>query len=516
LRKHYFVLLVLVALFAHANAQDPYDGETLISPLSESNSYMLDMDGTVIRTWHGAHRPASDAYMFADKSILRPCRIDGAYFNGGGAGGRLQMIDSTDTVIWDFTYSSYDYLPHHDIEPLPNGNVLMIAWERKTAQEASDAGRVSATSEMWPTYIVEIEPVGATGGNIVWEWHAWDHLVQDADPGKPNYGAIADHPERIDINYGSVGGPQGGDWIHANAIDFNEELDQIVFSSRSFNEIYVIDHSTTTAEAAGSTGGNSGMGGDILYRWGNPEVYGRGSSSDQYFFVVHGVNWIDPGLPGEGNLLAFNNGDRTGTSNDYSSADEIVPPVDAYGNYSIDPDSAFGPAAPVWSYSDPGSFYAGPTHCGAYRHPNGNTLITSCQAGYVFEVTESGETVWDYSYPASLPRAQRYWDIDVAVASGGHSGAPERFELTANAPNPFNPITSVGFTMPTEGRVQLSVFDVAGRRVALLADSHYTAGRHTATWDGRSDSGREYPSGVYFVRMVATGFSSSRKMILVR
>ena len=131
--------------------------------------------------------------------------------------------------------------------------------------------------------IVEIEPDGPTGGNIVWEWHVWDHLVQDADPTKDNYGVIADHPELLDINFGDV---EGGTWLHVNAVDYNPELDQIVICARNVSEIYIIDHSTTAEEAAGHTGGNQGHGGDFLYRWGNPLVYGRGTEDDQVIFKL--------------------------------------------------------------------------------------------------------------------------------------------------------------------------------------------------------------------------------------
>ncbi|MFQ5600904.1 MAG: aryl-sulfate sulfotransferase, partial [Candidatus Krumholzibacteriia bacterium] len=270
-------------LAAPGLAQVPYPGETLISPLATTETFLIDMAGNVTKTWHGSSEPASIAYLLEDGSIVRPGRYPGGQFSSGGAGGRIQWIDANDNLVWDFLFADSDHQQHHDIEPLPNGNVLLIAWERKSNAEVVAAGRQSTSSEMWPTLIVEVEPVGSTGGNIVWEWHLWDHIVQDVDPAKPNYGVVADHPELIDINFGPVGGgPFGsGDWIHANAIDYNADLDQIVFSSPRFSEIFVIDHSTTTVQAAGHTGGNGGMGGDILYRWGNPQAYDRGSASDR-------------------------------------------------------------------------------------------------------------------------------------------------------------------------------------------------------------------------------------------
>ena len=89
----------------------------------------------------------------------------------------------------------------------------------------------------------------------------WDHLIQDTDPELPNYGVIAEHPELININYanvGSGGNHPNGDWMHLNAIDYNAELDKNIFSSQRLNEFYIIDHSTTTEEAEGHAGGNSG------------------------------------------------------------------------------------------------------------------------------------------------------------------------------------------------------------------------------------------------------------------
>jgi len=504
--------IIVLSLAFPAGAQDPYPGLNVITPTISSNTYLVDMDGVIVRTYHAADPGAYIAYMQPDESIIRTCIVIDGFFNGtGGAAGRIQRIDIDDNVIWDYVYATYEYQQHHDIQPMPNGNVLVVAWERKTQQEAIAAGRQNISGEMWPLRIAEIEPNGPTGGTVLWEWHIWDHLVQDADPTKENYGIIADHPELLDINFGTV--PIfGGDWLHTNSIDYNEELDQIIFSTRKTDEFYIIDHSTTTEEAAGHTGGNSGMGGDILYRWGNPQVYGRGDETDRRIHVIHGVNWIDPGLPGEGNVLLFNNGDRDGTANDYSSAYEIVTPVDGNGHYSIEPDSAYGPLLPIWKYEDPETFYAGPTQGGAFRLPNGNTLISGVIYGYIFEVTESGAIVWEYEHGDRVGRGIRWWN----PVSSGDSAMPA-FRILPNYPNPFNPHTTIRFVLSEENRVRIDIFDVRGRSITTLADGRRPAGESHVSWNGRNAAGDAVASGVYFVRMrVAGRFDKTSKIILLK
>jgi len=323
----------------------------------------------------------------------------------GGSGGGVQKVLWDGTIVWDFRYDTNGNLSHHDIMPLPNGNVLMIAWETKTRAEAIAAGRnphnVTGNGVM-PDQIIEVKPTGPTSGDVVWEWHVWDHLIQDYDSSKANYGVVGDHPELIDFNYGIDLMSIGVDWLHTNSIDYNAKFDQIIISVHNFNEIWVIDHNTTTEEAAGHTGGHYEHGGDLLYRWGNPEAYRAGTTNDKKFFGQHDATWIKSGCPGAGDILAFNNGlfRLTGI---YSSVDEIIPPVNDTGWYYLEPGSSYGPENPVWSYvgNPPISFYSG-MFSGAERLKDGDTLICDGIAGRFFEVTPDGTTVWEYvnHYPS--------------------------------------------------------------------------------------------------------------------
>jgi hypothetical protein len=182
-------------------------------------------------------------------------------------------------------------------------------------------------------------------------------------------------------------------------VAYNAKLDQILISVRSFNEFWILDHSTTTKEAAGHTGGRSGKGGDLLYRWGNPAAYRAGKAADQKLFAQHDASWIADGLPGAGNILVFSNGGGRPGGN-YSSVEEIVPAVDATGKYTQTPGGRFGPEESVWSYAAPkkSDFFA-PLMSGAQRLPNGNTLICTGYGGTIFEVTPKGDTVWKYIVP---------------------------------------------------------------------------------------------------------------------
>ena len=387
------------------NDPGTFAGYTLISPLQSTSTFLIDMTGRVVKTWATDSTPSSIAYLLESGNLLRAGLAPNPPFGPtAGGGGKMQEFNWNGELVWDFAYGTATATQHHDFTRLPNGNILMLVKEKKTAAEAIAAGRIPSSvegTEVQPDSVVEIKPVGKTGGEVVWEWHLWDHLIQDIDREKANYGDVAAHPERVDINY-NVTPPQRAnpDWTHFNAIDYNADLDQVLVSLRNFSEIWIIDHSTTSKEAAGRTGGRRGKGGDVLYRWGNPRVYRAGTTQDQRLFGQHNAHWIPKGLAGVGHLLIFNNGDtRPGSM--YSTIEEIVLPADSNGRYPLGPDKKFGPDRPVWTYSapNPTDFYS-VNISGAQRLPNGNTLICAGAPGIVFEITPQKKIVWQYNLAA--------------------------------------------------------------------------------------------------------------------
>lgn len=373
------------------NSPEAYNGYTLFS--NNETTYLIDNCGDLVRTWQSNFSPGNSLYLLENGNLLRTARIPGD-FSGGGIGGRIELFSWEGSLLWAYDHASFDYHHHHDIEPLPNGNFLLVAWERMTPDEAIAAGRNTATvtdDGIWPEQIVEIEMVGTSGANWVWEWHLRDHLIQNFDPTKENFGVVADHPELVNFNYPPEN--NSADWNHVNGFSYNATLDQIVMSAHSFDEVWVIDHSTTTEEAAGHTGGNSGKGGDLLYRWGNPITYDRGTAADQTLFGQHDARWVIDGHPFEGALMVFNNR-KFGNQ---SAIDIWQPPLNSDGTYDISGGNAYGPNELLWTYTDPSFFSV--RISGAQVLENDNILICEGISGDFTEVTLGKEIVWRYINP---------------------------------------------------------------------------------------------------------------------
>ena len=461
-----------MAVLAYEASQGPtelihYDpakaspGYTLFSPFRGKNTYLIDMDGNVVHYWpypEGWSSPGSEAVekharLQRDGTLFRGTVNRSVPPTGGGMGGASYQQYSWDgEVLWEHVEERPGYTPHHDFvviwnPKLEQRTLLYLATRQMTHDEVIALGADPSLSEDYqsnPDGIVEVD----MDGNVIWEWNISDHVVQDFDPALPNYGVVSENPGKMDINFSDV----GGDWIHANAMDYNQTLDHIVINNSTYSESYVIDHGTTfiPGDAEASIALAASDTGDFLNRWGNPCVYDSGdcpsvnsngqgaSNGHQQVFFTHDVQWIeeqetgsgDP-LPGEGNMLIFDNGSRRLNGGVFSSVVEWNPydgPM-RDGKYVSETQAGYGagPVIPgaagmggamgmgmgggmggggtisnqvVWSFSSslPNAFYSSYISS-AQRMPNGNTMIDSGAHGHFFEITPQGEVVWEYVSP---------------------------------------------------------------------------------------------------------------------
>jgi hypothetical protein len=364
-------------------------GYTLFAPLELERTYLIDMDGHTAHTWKTDTRPGLSQYLLPNGHLLRAGNLElqNAFKDGKGAGGRVEELDWQGNLVWRFDYASSAHMQHHDVEPMPNGDVLLIAWERKDGEQALAAGRspkLLPDGELWPDSVVQYRP---STGEIVWEWHAWDHLVQDHDPTKANFGDVNLHPEKIDLNHVLEGNKGEKDWNHLNGVDYDPERDEVILSSRSFSEFWIIDHATTTEAASGPAG-------DLLFRYGNPGT--TKAKGKRTLFVQHDVERIPDGLPGAGTILAFSNG--LPETRPYSSVEQITPRM-VDGEYVRNDDGTFAAAVErVYPFASSERFFAA-IISGAQRMPNGNTLMADGPHGRIVEVDEAGSVVWEYDNP---------------------------------------------------------------------------------------------------------------------
>ncbi len=353
------------------------DGLVLAIESGQDKSYLIDKTGKKIKEWNFDTYLGNDFEIMPDGKLLGMFRTANPIFSFGGGGGIVKILNSNGTTDWEYEYASADYLAHHDVEMLPNGNVLFLVWEKISVADAQLAG-VDTEGDIYPEALIEVDPKTDT---IVWEWHSFDHIIQDKFPAiTSTYGALNENPNLININYHQI---ENGDIMHANGIDYDTEKDVIYISVNFYNEVWVIDHSTTTAEAKTGAGGNYNKGGNLLYRFGNPETYDN-SVGETLFNRNHFPNLLEGDEPGAGNLLIYVNGKNVEQSTVY----EFAMPK----NFNLGVNTNNEPEI-VWSFTDPELFHD--KISGAVRLKNGNTLI--CEGDYGFwEVTPSKEVVWKY------------------------------------------------------------------------------------------------------------------------
>ncbi len=384
------------------NINKSYQGYTLTFPHNQSSVFLVDNCGAIVHQWDDDtnFRPGNTAYLMPDGNLVkakRPSAVGQDAIWAGGGGAILEIVNWEGEPQWSFVQNNEMARLHHDIALMPNGNILAISWEKISKEEAIKEGRDSTKitqDELWPDYILEINP---ETDQIVWEWHVMDHVIQDFDPVKNNYGVISDHPELVNLNYDTSNG--AADWMHTNSIDYNADLDQIIISVPTFNEMWIIDHSTTTLQAASHVGGKSNKGGDLMYRLGNPAAYNKGTEVDQILFYQHDVHWnndLPRNHPDYGKIMAFNNR----VSSDYSSVEIFNPPWDMYSWSYNKVDNVWLPKTFTNTITHPGPKpFVSSGLSGSQRLPNNNTLLLSGRQGYWVELDPNGEIVWEYVTP---------------------------------------------------------------------------------------------------------------------
>jgi hypothetical protein len=429
--------LFLISFISTVNSQntvgtilhtsDSFEAYTLFTLFTET--YLINNCGEVINQWSSSYPPGNAVYLLENGNLLRAGRTESSDIIMGGAGGRIELYNWNGDLIWGIDYDTPNHRQHHDVFPMPNGNILILAATVLTQQEAIQAGRDPnnmTESTLYNEQIIEIEPIGLDSYNILWEWNLIDHVIQDFDVSKENYGVVNLNPQLLDINF--INGQSGGaNWIHANSIQYDETLDQIIFNSRNLSELYIIDHSTTTSEASSHSAGLYGKGGDFLYRWGNPQAYKQGSENDRKLYGQHYPHWINEGFVDSRKIILFNNGN--GRLPAFSEVFIINPPMDSPGVYTLNSGSNYGPLNPDYIYTNSNDFYSA-ILSSAQRLSNGNTLICEGRTGELIEIDQNENIVWKYTTPVN--------NINGTILSQGDStlgGSNNTFRAIKYAPD---------------------------------------------------------------------------------
>ncbi|NNL91658.1 MAG: T9SS type A sorting domain-containing protein [Saprospiraceae bacterium] len=405
--KHTYLPLVLFCFLSQSllgqfgislNSPEALQSYTLFE--TRFNTHLIDNCGEIVNTWENAFRIDLHPKLLPNGNLI---------FIKNNA---VFELDWDDNVVQETRHNISDLMLDYEVIVLPNGNYLCVARRIRSSFFFTTQGyNPSLGRPEYDDAIVEIVP---GTGEVVWEWTISDHIIQERNPSLANYGKIDENPQLLNLDAISTFDWEFGESFMINGMDYNADLDQIVLSVRKINEIVIIDHSTTTAEAKGSTGGRYGKGGDILYRFGNPQNYLPGVSADRILYFQHNPNWIKYGEH-KGKIIIHNNGlNRPGVnfSDLYSSLEIIDPLMDENGNYELVGGFTFSPLEPNFSYNriTTGTyFYSGYTSS-ARVLSNGNIYITEGVNDRFLEINPEGEVVWEYTnqFGSYIFRSEKY------------------------------------------------------------------------------------------------------------
>ncbi len=361
--------------------EDKVDGTGYILAIVNGGNqcFLLDHKGEKIFDWEFDKPLGQDIELTPEGNLLGLFKADSSPVGFGGQSGIIRLIDKAGTVLWEYILATENEITHHDLTLMPNGNVLVLVWERIINADAIAVG-IETDGDVFTEKVVEIDP---STNSVVWEWRSWDHIVQNFNDTLSNFGDPAVMKNKININY-----PKNeihefvaaGDLMHINGLDYLPEQDIIALSVNFYSEVWFIDHNTTTAEAKTGSGGQFDRGGDLLYRFGNQKVFGNAAGSQIFDFNHHSAFGKHNG---QNSLTVFNNNNAAGNS---IAMEFVLPEINGTTPIGTDPEIVF-------EFTDSTLFF--PRVGSVQRLPNGNVLI--CEGDYGFwEVTNAKETVWKY------------------------------------------------------------------------------------------------------------------------
>jgi len=357
-----------------------YKGYTLWCSLAGTGTVnLMDMKGNIVHTWTNSNAPGLYGELLENGNLLYSGRTLVGYGSPGnhsmsGKGGVLIEKDWDNNILVKIKTDS----AHHDQAKLPNGNYIQIVWdpvpkEMEKKIPGGIPGEEHSDGKIFEELITETTPEG----EIVWSWRASDYLRPEEYPICP----LNDRHE----------------WLHANSLEYLPAGNPItgtesIMVSLRHNSVCIIFSKAT---------------GEVQWRYGGCMEGEWGLLGGQHDFQM-----ITEGLPGYGNIIIFDNGIGLPSVKasglywgiDHSRVLEINPKTKkVVWSYEHQDKSWKFPIKTKWLFNSP--YIAG-----AQRLKNGNTLICEGATGRIFEVTRSGEIVWEFINPdhKAIFKAYRY------------------------------------------------------------------------------------------------------------
>ncbi|MBN1307696.1 MAG: aryl-sulfate sulfotransferase [Chitinispirillaceae bacterium] len=466
--------LLFAMLVSKASALS--EGYILAGAYGGSTTILMDTAGTAVHTWDHSgltnRLNGYSCYLLPNGNLLRTSQTNSTRVppNANPKQGAIDEVDKSGKLVWTYTLANDSMMLHHDMKALAGGNILAISFYSISKTRAQEIGIDPALMTIGTNFllgekIIEIKPRSPSGGDIVWEWCIFDHIAKQEE--------AAAHPELISGHI--VSSLWQGQWVHLNGLDYCEANKLIVFSSRIFSELYVIERTETAELARGHTGGTYGKGGDILYRWGKPGNYGGSGATT--IDCLHSTTWVPEGCPGAGNIMFFHNN----IAAIRSQVIEVKPPVDAEGKFIHESGKPFEPETPTWLYAPTSDFYSR-FMSSAIHMPNGNivaheTFPTKTQPAEgtipqtdsrIREVDPDGKVVWMDTL--TLKGSMGFNPAKIMYYPSSYEGVRKLLGLTpvhdANSKTPAGSLSSHPSIHQTAGSIVFT--GVRGHTVTLV------------------------------------------------